>query len=87
MFLSKWTENCNIAFAKIEEFFTGPGIMAFRMSNEGFILKKTDASCYNAGAVLVKYKMAKKELFYVPVWPWTRPRIVIIASLTENYQQ
>lgn len=50
-------------------------------------LKKTDASCYNAGAVLVKYKMAKKELFYVPVWPWTRPRIVIIASLTENYQQ
>lgn len=61
--------------------------MAFRMSNEGFILKKTDASCYNAGAVLVKYKMAKKELFYVPVWPWTRPRIVIIAALTENYQQ
>lgn len=49
--------------------------------------KKTDASCYNAGAVLVKYKMAKKELFYVPVWPWTRPRIVIIAALTENYQQ
>lgn len=49
--------------------------------------KKTDASCYNAGAVLVKYKMAKKELFYVPVWPWRRPRIVIIASLTENYQQ
>lgn len=68
MFLFKWTENCNIAFAKIEEFLTGPGIMAFRMSNEGFILKKkTDASCYNAGAVLVKYKMAKKELFYVPV--------------------
>lgn len=40
MFLFKWTENCNIAFAKIEEYFTGPGIMAFRMSNEGFILKK-----------------------------------------------
>lgn len=38
--LFKWTENCNIAFAKIEEFLTGPGIMAFRMSNEGFILKK-----------------------------------------------
>lgn len=80
MFLFKWTENCNIAFAKIEEY--GLSDVKWRIYS-----KKTDASCYNAGAVLVKYKMAKKELFYVPVWPWTRPRIVIIASLTENYQQ
>lgn len=85
MFFFKWIENCNIVFVKIEEFFIGLGIMVFWMLNEGFILKKIDVSCYNVGVVLVKYKMVKKELFYVLVWLWIRLRIVIIVLLIENY--
>lgn len=64
----KWIEDYNIAFTKIKKCLTGQDIMGFPMSNEEFSLD-IDGSNYILELSLVKYKIAKKELFHMPVEP------------------